>query len=411
MFNQDSIYFVHQKTQLDIKFIGSLLFSFLAVVSLSACRQDEPSQAAPSSPRATMVEVITLSPSEVAMKRVLSGRAHAYAEAEIRPQVTGLIEKRLFTEGQIVKRGQALYQINASEYSARVASVRADLDGAIANTDAARETVNRYKRLIDINAVSRQVYDQAVAVMKRSEADIGIRKAALRTAEINLSRTKVTAPISGRIGRSSVSVGALVTSNQITPLAQVFQLDPIYLDLTVASNEVLSWKQDVASGVIQANKDGAVPVTVRLENDTTYPHIGTLEFGEVSVDQAAGTVVLRAKVPNPDGLLLPGMFVSAEFSGGVYKNAFLVPQKAVLRKPTGDAYVYVVSTENTAQQKVLELVGVKNNKWIVINGLKNGDKIIISGLQNVRNDAPVNIGSEPQSPESSPVSDNVLTKK
>ncbi len=352
-----------------------------------------------------------MTPSKVAVNQALTGRAHAYAEAEIRPQVTGLIEKRLFTEGQNVERGQALYQINVSEYAAAVESAKADLSGALANTDAARETVNRYKSLVDINAVSRQVYDQAVAAMKRAEADIGIRKAALRTAEINLSRTKVTAPISGRIGRSSVTVGALVTSNQTTPLAQIFQLDPIYLDLTVASNVVLNWKQDLASGVIQANEDGGIPVTVRLENGTTYPHLGTLEFGEVSVDQAAGTVVLRAKVPNPDGLLLPGMFVSAEFSGGAYENAFLVPQRAVLRKPTGEAYVYGVSADGTAEQKVLEIAGTKESEWIATAGLNNGDKIIISGLQSIRAGAPVEIITAPQNPVGKSPSADVTTKQ
>ena len=364
---------------------------------LAACgggHDSEPAQSSGASQQmAVAVGVIDLQSEEVQSVRELTGRARAFAEAEIRPQVTGLIQRRLFTEGQAVDEGEALYQIDPAEYRAEVRSAQAALRGARASAAAARETAERFEHLAEINAVSRQDYDNAVADMERAEADIGIREAALARAEIDLERTTVRSPISGQIGRSNVTQGALVTANQSTSLARVLQLDPIYIDLTTASSELLRWKQDVASGSISSIQDSNVPVTIHLENGSEFPETGQLGFSEVNVDEAAGTVIVRAVVPNPDGLLLPGMFVTASFSAGSYDRVFVIPQRALQRTPRGDGYVYVVDENNTAQSRTVSILESQGSNWIVTEGLEDGDQLIVSGLQSVRSGAPVRITS------------------
>ena len=323
--------------------------------------------------------------------RELPGRARAYREAEIRPQVTGLIQSRLFTEGQMVTAGQALYQIDASEYAASVNSAKAALQRAEATAEAARQTASRYQRLSEINAVSRENYDQAVAAQRQAEADVAMQKAAVQSASINLARTKVTSPIEGRIGRSTVTPGALVTANQATALANVLQLDPIYLDLTAGSSRIQEWKRDVAEGRIQSTDGESVDVKIKLEDGTVYPEPGRLEFSEVSVDETAGSVIIRAAVANPDGLLLPGMYVNASFSAGAYDDVFVLPQAAVNRDTKGNPTAMVVSADNKVEVRNLKIIEASGSDWIVSDGLEDGDRMIVSGFQKIQPGASVTV--------------------
>lgn len=360
-----------------------------AVVACGASEPSAPAQAAVQAPAAAPVDVMVVHKMRIESTRELPGRARAFREAEIRPQVTGLIKSRLFTEGELVSQGQALYQIDASEYAAAVNSAKAAVQRAEATAEAARQTAGRFERLAEINAVSRENLDQAIATQKQAEADVAIQKAALQRASIDLARTKVTSPIDGRIGRSSVTPGALVTENQDTPLAMVLQLDPIYLDLTAGSSKILGWKRDIAEGRIKSSDGESVAVTIALEDGSTYSEPGRLEFSEVSVDESAGSVIIRAVVPNPDGYLLPGMYVNASFSAGTYDNVFLVPQGAVTRTVKGDPTAMVVGADGTAEVRNLTIIEARGNDWIVSGGLEDGDRLIIGGLQKVRAGAPV----------------------
>lgn len=376
----------------------------LALAGLASCGSGDegaaagaPSQAqGPQQQQAARVEVLPVEPTSISSIRVLPGRATPFAEAEIRPQVTGLIESRLFTEGDLISEGQALYQIDADEYVAAVQSAQAAVDRAEATAATAAETAKRFERLADINAVSQQSYDEAVAEQKQAEADVGIQKAALQRARIDLARTKVRSPIDGRIGRSAVTAGALVTANQATPLSRVIQLDPIYVDMTASSAQVLRWKRDVAEGKIEtvgptSGRSAAVPVTLEFESGEAYPLEGHLEFSEVNVDEEAGTVIVRAQFPNPDNLILPGMFVKSSFAAGTYNDIYLVPQRAVQRTPKGDGYVYVAGDDGTAQRKDVTIQEANGSNWVVTNGLSSGDRVIVSGFQNVRQGAPVEV--------------------
>lgn len=371
-----------------------------ALAALAACGSGNESGGAEGAQQqqqqATKVEVMRVEPTSVGSIRILPGRATPYAEAEIRPQVTGLIESRLFTEGELISEDQALYQIDADEYVAAVQSAQAAVDRAEATAATAAETAKRFERLADINAVSQQSYDEAVAAQKQAEADVGIQKAALQRARIDLARTKVRSPIDGRIGRSAVTEGALVTANQATPLARVLQLDPIYVDMTASSAQVLRWKRDVAEGKIEtlgptSGRSAAVPVTLEFENGDAYPLEGQLEFSEVSVDQEAGTVIVRAQFPNPDNLILPGMFVKSSFAAGTYNDIYLLPQRTVQRTPKGEGYVYVVSDDNKAEERFLTIQEANGSNWVVTDGLSPGDRVVTSGFQNVRAGADVQV--------------------
>jgi membrane fusion protein (multidrug efflux system) len=367
-----------------------VLTAVVLIGAAGACGQPE-APAAVEAPAAAAVDVQVVYKTNIESKRELPGRARAFREAEIRPQVTGLIQSRLFTEGEQVKQGQPLYQIDAAEYAAAVNSARAAVQRAEATAESARQTASRFERLAEINAVSRENLDQAVAAQKQAEADVAIQKAALQRANIDLARTKVTSPIDGQIGRSSVTPGALVTQNQAAPLAMVLQLDPIYLDLTAGSSKILGWKRDIAAGRIKSSDGESVAVTIALEDGSTYSEPGRLEFSEVSVDESAGSVIIRAVVPNPDGFLLPGMYVNASFSAGTYDNVFLVPQRAVTRTVKGDPTVMVVGEDGTAEVRNLTIIEASGNDWIVSDGLEDGDKLIIGGLQKVRPGAPVSM--------------------
>lgn len=363
------------------KSLPALLIATTLVLAACGGETANPQAAAPPAP---VVQTMTVRLTDVPNVIELSGRARAYAEAEIRPQVTGIISERLFKEGDTVKKGQALYQIDAAEYAAAVRSAEAALARAEATAAVARETAGRFERLAGINAVSQQEYDQAVASARQAEADIAIQKAALDRARIDLARTKISSPIEGRIGRSSVTQGALVTQNQTEPLARVLQTDPIYVDLTVSSARLLNWRQQIADGDIATTEQNTIPVDIILADGTPYPLTGDLEFSEVNVEESAGTVAVRVVVPNPENLILPGMFVRAAFIAGYYENVATLPQSVVSRTPTGDATVMVVGSDGTVQQRRITVEQNTDNTWTVLTGLNAGEQVASANLQAIR---------------------------
>ena len=377
-------------------------FVLASALLLAACGKGSAASEA-LQPLAPVVETMTVRLTTVPNVIELSGRARAYAEAEIRPQVTGIIGERLFTEGDTVKKGQALYQIDAAEYAANVRSAEAALSRAQATANVARETAARFERLAKINAVSEQEYDQAVAAAGEAEAEIGIQKAALDRARIDLARTKITSPIEGRIGRSSVTQGALVTQNQTEPLARVLRTDPIYVDLTVSSARILSWRQQMAEGEIATTDQNTIPVDIILADGATYPLQGQLEFSEVNVEESAGTVAVRVVVPNPDGLILPGMFVRAKFVAGYYEDVATLPQSVVTRTPTGDASVMVVDKEGIVQQRLITVEQNGDNSWTVLSGLTQGEQVATANLQSIR--AGMKVDPRPASEQTSAAQD------
>lgn len=323
------------------------------------------------------VGYVVMQPTSVALTSELTGRTVAYQSSEVRPQVSGVIEKRLFTEGALVQRGQPLYQIDPSLYRAAVNQAQADLESARANQEAAQALADRYKPLAAIEAVSKQDYTNAVAAARQAGAAIAQRQAALDTARINLRFTTVPAPISGRIGRSLFTVGALVTTSQADPLATIQQLDPMYVDIQESSADLLALRRALSAG-------GATPtsaqVRLTLEDGSEYGQTGVVEFSEVVVDQGTGTVTLRARMPNPQGLLLPGMFVRATFAQALESQAYLVPQSAVSRDPKGVATVYLVGPDNKAVQRKISATRTQDQFWVVSKGLEPGDKLITQGL-------------------------------
>lgn len=347
------------------------------------------------------VGVIVVQPQRVALTTDLAGRTSAYLNAEVRPQVGGIIRKRLFTEGSDVKAGEVLYEIDDTSYRAAYNSAKASLDRAEANVVPARLKAERYKELVKINAVSQQEYDDVSAMFKQAEADIEVSKAALETARINLAYTKVTAPISGRIGRSTVTDGALVTASQPAALATIQQLSSMYVDVTQSSSELLRLKQNLASGLMKNSRTAQARVKLLLEDGSAYPLPGTLKFSEVTVDQSTGSITMRAVFPNPKQTLLPGMFVRAVVEEGVSEHAILVPQRGVSRNPAGNAVVMVVGAEEKMEPRVIKVDRTVGDSWFVSDGLKAGDRVILEGLQKARPGMPVKavpFGSSPAAP-------------
>jgi membrane fusion protein, multidrug efflux system len=344
------------------------------------------------------VSVMVVKPERVALTMELAGRTSAYLVAEVRPQVGGIIQKRLFTEGSDVKAGEVLYQIDPAMYQAAYAGAKATLSRLEANIISIRLKAERYKELVDINAVSRQDYDDASAALKQAEADVEGGKAALDIARINLAYTSVTAPISGRISRSSVTVGALVSASQATALTTIQQLDQVYVDVTQSSAEMMLLKQALASGRLSSAGAGQSRVKLLLENGAPYPLEGALKFSEVTVDQSTGSVTLRTVFPNPKHTLLPGMYVRAIIEEGVNDQAILVPQQGVTRNGTGDPTALVVDGSDKVELRVLKVERTIGDKWLVSGGLKAGDRVILEGLQKVRPGIPVKVvpfGSKP----------------
>jgi membrane fusion protein (multidrug efflux system) len=357
---------------------------------LAACGgKDQPPGPGAGGPGAPAVTVLTVKAEPVPLATELPGRTSPYLIAELRPQVTGIIKSRQFKEGSEVKAGQVLYQIDPATYQAAYDSARANLARAEANVEAARLKAERYAELVKIEAVSKQANDEAAAALKQVQAEVGSAKAALDKARIDLGFTRVTSPIAGRISRSAVTPGALVTANQAAALATVQKLDPIYVDLTQSSADLLRLKRDLESGRLQRANGGAVPVQLVLEDGSIYAAAGKLEFSEVTVDEGTGSVTMRAVFPNPKGELLPGMYVRARLTQGVNRDAILVPQAAVSRDPRGNATVMVVNAESKVEPRVVKTEQSLGDKWVVTEGLAPGDRVIVEGLQKAKPGSPV----------------------
>ncbi|HEY5512415.1 MAG TPA: efflux RND transporter periplasmic adaptor subunit [Geomonas sp.] len=330
------------------------------------------------------VGVVVVQPQRVALTTELSGRTSAFLVAEVRPQVGGIIQKRLFTEGSDVRAGQVLYQIDPSSYQAAYASARAFLGKAEAALIPVRLKAERFKQLVAINAVSKQDYDEASAAVKGVEAEVEVAKAGVETARINLAYTSVKAPIAGRIGRSSVTTGSLVTAGQVAPLSTIQKLDTVYVDVTQSTADLLRLKQALASGKLKNDGASQAKVKLLLEDGSVYPLQGTLKFSEVTVDQSTGSVTVRSVFPNPKQVLLPGMYVRAVLEEGVVGNAILVPQQGVSRDPAGNATALVVGAGEKVEPRILKVSRALGDKWLVDDGLKPGERVIVEGLQKAR---------------------------
>lgn len=361
-------------------------FVFLACAAtlIAGCESQQPTQDSAAPPQVG-VHTVQMRPLPVSIE--LPGRTAAFMVAEVRPQVGGLVQKRLFIEGTDVKAGTQLYQIEAATYQATYNSAKAALKRAEANLLAAAPKAQRYKDLLEIEGVSRQEYDDAVAGEAQARAELEAAKAALETARINFDYTKVEAPISGRISRSSVTPGALVTAGQESALATVQQLDPIYVDVTQSSEEMLRLKKLVESGAVKQS-GGQARVVLKLSDGSTYGHEGKLQFAGSSVDPGTGNVILRAIVPNPKHDLMPGMFVRAVIENGVDEKAIAVPQQGVTRNPKGEAVAMVLNEKGIVEQRVLVTSGTLGDQWLVKSGLKAGDRLIVEGLQKVQPGSP-----------------------
>lgn len=340
-------------------------------------------------PRTPEVATIQVSPRPIVLTTELPGRTSAYRMAEIRPQVNGIILKRLFNEGSEVSAGQVLYQIDPAHFQATLDNAKAALGKAEGNRPAIRMRAERLQELIADKAVSQQEVDDAAAALKQAEADIQFWKAMVTTAQINLGYARITAPVTGRIGKSNVTEGALVTAHQPLPLATIQQLDPIYVDVPQSTSELLRWQRRQEDGRLNPNGAGQQKVKLILEDGTVYAGEGTLQFRDVTVDPSTGAVTLRVVFPNPKGTLLPGMFVRAVVQEGVQEQAILIPQQAVSRDPKGNPAALIVDGEGKVRQKALVLDRAIQDQWLVISGLAAGERVIVEGLQKVRPGAAV----------------------
>jgi membrane fusion protein (multidrug efflux system) len=363
--------------------VAALIIASLAAGGCGGKKQAPP-QAVPE------VAVVTVAPRQIELTTELPGRTTAFRVAEIRPQVNGIVRKRLFREGASVAAGQPLYQIDPATFQAAYENAKAALGRAEANLPAVRSRAERYKELLDSRAVSRQDYDDAAAALLQAEADVNFHKAAVETARINLGYTRVNAPISGRIGRSSVTDGALVTAHQPLALATIQQLDPIFVDVPQSTSELLELKARIRSGRLQQGADQR-SVRILLENGAEYAREGTLQFRDVTVDPTTGSVILRVVVPNPQGILLPGMFVRAVVPEGVNRHAILIPQQSVTRDPKGNPFAFVVDAAGKVDQRPLLLDRAVGDKWLVSKGLAAGDNVVVEGMQKARPGASVKV--------------------
>ncbi len=372
---------------------GTLMAGFL----LAGCGKSKPAGPPPSGP--PEVGIVVVKPEKVSLTTELPGRTAPQLIAEVRPQVSGIITKRLFTEGSDVKAGQLLYQIDPASYQAAFNSAKASQSRVEASLGSLKLTEERYRELVKIKAVSQQDYDNASAQLQQAEAELNVAKAAVENARINLAYTKITAPISGRIGRSAVTDGALVTANQSAALATIQKLDSMYVDVTQSMADLLKLKQNLANGVLK--KSSSAQVKLLLEDGSSYPLPGVLKFSEVTVDQSTGSVTLRAVFPNAKQTLLPGMFVRAILEEGVNESAILIPQRGVTRTAKGDAMVMVVGAEEKVEPRPIKVVRTVGDSWLVSDGLKTGDRVILEGLQKARPGTPVKavpFGSKPEAP-------------
>jgi len=365
-----------------------MAWAALMLLVLGGCSGGGDQQAPPPVPE---VAAVTLKTQAVELTTELPGRTSAFLVSEIRPQVNGLIQKRHFREGADVKTGQLLYQIDPAPFQVALDSAKASLAKAQANLPTIQLRAERHRELLADRAVSRQDYDDAAAALEQARAEVEYWKTAVAGARINLDYTRVSAPISGRIGKSSVTDGALVTAYQPAALATIQQIDPIYVDVTQSSAELLRLRRHFESGQLSNDNARGRKVRILLEDGTPYPLEGSLQFRDVTVDAATGSVTLRIVVPNPDHLLLPGMFVRAVVQEGIAEQALLVPQQGVSRNPKGEPLALIVDDAGTVQQRLLTLHRAIGNQWLVASGLAPGDRLIVEGMMKVRPGAQVKV--------------------
>jgi len=354
-----------------------VLFLFASFAVLSACQE-----AGPASQPPPAVDVVVMEHQSVTLTRELPGRTNAFVVAEVRPQVSGIIQERLFTEGSVVEEGEALYQLDDAVYRAEFSSAEANVARAKAAMELARLDAERAEDLVGTGALTRREYDTATSTLQQRKAELALAEANMERARVTLNYARIASPIAGRIGRSAVTQGALVTANQPDPLAIVQQLDPIYVDLNQSSAELLEMRKAIQAGSLSAAQD--LPVTIMLEDGSVYEHEGTLAFSEVSVAPSTGSYLLRVVVPNPDYVLLPGMYVRADLARGVANNAILVPQKAVTRDPRGRTNVMVLGSDNVVELRPIEVSSIVGDQWLVESGLDVGERVIVQGLQKVQ---------------------------
>ena len=355
--------------------------------ALAACSERAPAAAPKDAPPAapTAVGTVRMATERYAASTELPGRVSAFLQAEIRPQVSGIVQKRLFTEGALVKAGQPLYQIDPASYEAVQASARAALAKAQAQARTAEVNARRSAELVKIDAISRQAAEESQAAAAQSASDVAVARAALQSATINQEYTRIRAPIAGRTGLSSVTAGALVTANQTAPLTTVQQLDPVYVDVTQSSTELLQLRRDLAEGRFErAGSSDAARVRITLEDGSAYALPGRLQFSGLTVNPGTGAVLLRAVVPNPDGVLLPGMYVQAQLTTGVAQEALLVPQQAVTRDIAGQPSVLLVNAERKVERRAIAVDRAVGSRWLVTDGLAPGDEVIVDGFQRIK---------------------------
>ncbi len=360
---------------------GAILAALCCGLAMTGCKPANQKPTALPAPEVTTVKVV-LRP--LLLTSELPGRTAPFMMAEIRPQVNGLIQKRLFEEGANVKAGQDLYQIDPAPFKAALDNAQAALGRAEANLPATQLRVNRYKEALAERAVSQQDYDDAAAALKQAQADIQFYRAMLETSRINLGYARVVSPISGRIGRSTVTDGAIVTAYQPAPLATIQQLDPMYVDVPQSTTELLRLRRSLEAGRMKPSEKDPNAVRLILADAKEYPHEGTLQFRDVSVDPTTGSVILRMVFPNPDGVLLPGMFVRAVVKEGLSEKAILIPQQAVGRDPKGNPVSMIVDAEGKVAQRLLTVDRAVGDAWLISSGLAAGDRVITEGLQKVR---------------------------
>ena len=353
-----------------------------ATIALSACGAGAP-HGMPGAGFAPQVTVVTLRLQSVELTRELPGQTNAHLVSDVRPQVSGIVEQRLFSEGALVKAGQPLYELDDRLYRAQYNSAKAALQRAQATMVAAQLAAKRSAELVKIDAVSAQDNDNAVAALAQSQADVASAQAALDSTATSLAYAHISAPISGRIGKSTVTPGALVTADQTAPMATIQQLDPIYVDVSQSSREWLQLRQEIVDGRVKAMGNEA-PVEILLINGSRYEHDGKLQFAEVTVDPTTGNYQLRALVPNPDGLLLPGMYVRAVLGEGVLAQGLLAPQQSIIRDPKGNATALVVNHDGKVEPREVKVSRTVGNQWLIDDGLVAGDRVIVEGLQKVQ---------------------------